>query len=372
LPRLKAELRSRSFVSDADNFGLGPATRFSSKDWQVMDVSDQPTDDPLARYRLVTTSDVEEFRHVLMTAYRVEKLTVSASERPRQLNAVGNVAKLNDITVGFATANLAYSVDFPPLDYVRLQIMTQGRSQITNRRGTFATDPMVSGISPSGQPVRQSQRAGNRGLYIRFPEDKLMRMLIAILGAKPKAPLEFAPTLQMNSPAANGLRELVLFLIRQLDVPGCALPTHVIGELEDAIVSAFLHIVQHGNTPLLEKETDEASLSIVRKVEELIEAHWQEKMGIERLFAETGISSRGIYRSFRRHRAYTPSSFAKAVRLRHARAQLDQPSEQTTVTGVAFRCGFASLGHFAREYRQTHGELPSDTLDRSRREQGLL
>jgi len=39
--------------------------------------------------------------------------------------------------------------------------------------------------------------------------------------------------------------------------------------------------------------------------------------------------------------------------------------ESTTVTGVAFACGFSNLGHFANDYRATFGELPSDTLRRA-------
>jgi len=33
---------------------------------------------------------------------------------------------------------------------------------------------------------------------------------------------------------------------------------------------------------------------------------------------------------------------------------------------VAFNCGFGNLGHFAREYREAFGELPSETLARAR------
>jgi transcriptional regulator GlxA family with amidase domain len=34
----------------------------------------------------------------------------------------------------------------------------------------------------------------------------------------------------------------------------------------------------------------------------------------------------------------------------------------TSVTSVAFACGFSNLGHFAKYYYSTYGERPSDTL----------
>ncbi|WP_428140812.1 helix-turn-helix domain-containing protein [Bradyrhizobium sp.] len=36
-----------------------------------------------------------------------------------------------------------------------------------------------------------------------------------------------------------------------------------------------------------------------------------------------------------------------------------------SVTAVAFACGFFSLGHFSRAYRDAFGELPSETIRRS-------
>jgi transcriptional regulator GlxA family with amidase domain len=55
------------------------------------------------------------------------------------------------------------------------------------------------------------------------------------------------------------------------------------------------------------------------------------------------------------------------VRLRHAREMLATPDHETSVTSVAFVCGFGNLGHFARDYRETFGERPSETLARAAR-----
>ena len=59
-------------------------------------------------------------------------------------------------------------------------------------------------------------------------------------------------------------------------------------------------------------------------------------------------------------------AFAKATRLRRAKDMLASGTPDTSVTAVAYACGFATMGHFAREYRQAFGELPSQTIARSR------
>ena len=58
--------------------------------------------------------------------------------------------------------------------------------------------------------------------------------------------------------------------------------------------------------------------------------------------------------------------FARRVRLERARGLLRNPDDTTSVTGIALLCGFSNLGHFANAYRTKFGELPSQTLHRSR------
>jgi transcriptional regulator GlxA family with amidase domain len=42
------------------------------------------------------------------------------------------------------------------------------------------------------------------------------------------------------------------------------------------------------------------------------------------------------------------------------------PNQTTSVTSVAFDCGFTNLGHFAKDYGECFGELPSATLNHTK------
>ena len=59
-------------------------------------------------------------------------------------------------------------------------------------------------------------------------------------------------------------------------------------------------------------------------------------------------------------------ALAKKVRLTHANEMLTTPDAETSVTGVAFACGFANLGHFAKDYREMFRERPSETFGRAK------
>ena len=65
-------------------------------------------------------------------------------------------------------------------------------------------------------------------------------------------------------------------------------------------------------------------------------------------------------------RDMTPREALSRIRLERARAILQQ-RPGASVTEVAFECGFQHLGRFSRNYRQFHGELPSETARAFRR-----
>ena len=146
----------------------------------------------------------------------------------------------------------------------------------------------------------------------------------------------------------------------------------MIREIEQAIIISFLYASRHAYSDLLERDVRDTAPWHVRRAEEFIEASWNETITMTKLMEITGVSARTIFKAFQRNRGYTPMAFAKQVRLRRAKATLSKPEHNTTVTGVAFACGFSNLGHFAKDYRDSFGELPSETLDRQKRHSSLL
>ncbi len=141
----------------------------------------------------------------------------------------------------------------------------------------------------------------------------------------------------------------------------------VLRELEQAILVSFLYANRHTFSHLMDREPRNGVPSHVRRAEEYIEAHWNQAITIESLVEETGVGARAIFRAFQQCRGYSPMAFARMVRLRHARERLSAPDPETSVTTVAFACGFGNLGHFAKDYREVFGERPSATLSRAMR-----
>lgn len=90
--------------------------------------------------------------------------------------------------------------------------------------------------------------------------------------------------------------------------------------------------------------------------------NWSQPLTVERLIEVARLPRRSFFTSFRRLYGSSPKLYIKQQRLEKARAFLLSAGHVDTVSSIARRCGFANLGHFAKDYKRRYGELPSDTL----------
>jgi len=105
----------------------------------------------------------------------------------------------------------------------------------------------------------------------------------------------------------------------------------------------------------------------VMAAEEYISAHAHLTPSLGDICAAAGVHARTLQDSFRRKRGCSPMQFLRKVRMEKVRTRLTQPEQDTNITGEAVRWGFLHFGRFANEYRVLFGELPSETLRRSRK-----
>jgi transcriptional regulator GlxA family with amidase domain len=175
--------------------------------------------------------------------------------------------------------------------------------------------------------------------------------------------LNFHPAPDSSQPAARMMYGNFMFLVRESDND---LPPLLLAELEQLVMVSMLHANRHNYSELLTREPIAVAPWQVRRAEEFIEANWNRPLDIEAIAAATGVSVRSLFRSFRQSRGQSPKEFVKQARLHHARRFLQRPDVATTVTDVAFACGFGDLGRFSKDYCKRFHERPSDTLRRAR------
>lgn len=104
--------------------------------------------------------------------------------------------------------------------------------------------------------------------------------------------------------------------------------------------------------------------TVVRRARDFIQAHASEPLRLADLARDLGVGLRALQIGFQRYLGCSPREYLMACRLQLARARLLAADAGTKVVTVAFECGFTDLAVFSAKYRQTFGELPSETLRR--------
>ena len=319
----------------------------------------------LNRSPVIRTADPEEMRHALFTVYGANGFEIPDRGG---FEGVANYLRLTDVGLGFCGYGAKTIVDFPECDFARLQIALKGTATTFLNGRPLSINPQRSCIVPPGQPIRVVFEPGYEQLLLRIETAALEKALLTLVGAKPRGALILDPFAPPIEPTSRVLRDLTMFLANQLDSATAEhMPEAVLIELEQALIMAFLSAHRHNFSDMLASPATEPAPRVVRLAEEYIEASWNRAITIEELASQTNTSVRSLYAAFRKSRGYTPMAFAKSVRLQRAKKMLLEANQRTSVSAIAFKCGFGNLGHFARDFRTMFGELPSELLARTRR-----
>lgn len=195
-----------------------------------------------------------------------------------------------------------------------------------------------------------------------------MEELEKLLGKEAGSELVFDPELRMATAAGRRLRELCDHLRRTLystDRQGVR-QSPELRKIEGELITLLLQAQPHNYRRFLHRRSAASPWQIVA-AEEFMRANAHLPISLGDVCKAAGVNARTLQHSFQKKRGCTPMEFLRNSRMEEVRSGLLQPDENTSVTGEAARWSFLHFGRFSREYQKRFGELPSETLRRSRR-----
>lgn len=317
----------------------------------------------LDRYPVFSTKSVEEAERGLRESYGVSHFESSGTSG--EFEAIANKIVLPRLRLSYCDYTCSVQIHFPEAASVRQQFVISGSGTAGSSGRSYPIDPERSFVIAADAAVKFDYSANFQQLVLSISADALDRQLGHLIGVPPKLALTFEGAADFRRPEQQRMQRLVRYIAGELN-EATKLPEPFCDELEDAVITAFLLSNRNNFSDMLNR--DEAAIAPwqVRFVEEYIDANWQQAITIEILAHQCGVGARSIFKRFKEARGYSPMAYLKNVRLRRARDRLSVPDQATSVTAVAFACGFHNLGHFSKDYAQTFGELPSETIKRSR------
>jgi AraC-like DNA-binding protein len=104
----------------------------------------------------------------------------------------------------------------------------------------------------------------------------------------------------------------------------------------------------------------------VRRAEMFMQENARAAPTLAEVACAAGVSVRALSGAFRRFRHMTPIAFLREQRLQGIRKDLLASNADETVAAIASRWGYVNFSVLAKSYKYRFGELPSETLRRTR------
>src|SRR5450755_2293708 len=281
---------------------------------------------------------------------------------PGEFTAVGNFVRLKTMALAYLSYSSRVRVHCSGVNAVRQQFCLRASAVTSFGSQNLQVDPDRPCLIPARTGTVYDFEKNFAQLVMYVDTAALRSTLSALIGIPLNQSIVFTTPTDPGSPELRRLRRLVGFFVSELDREDGQLCDPALAEIEQTLLVSFLHANRHNFSHLLEKDMRRSAPWQVRRAEEFIEANWNRPITMQMISAATGIGIRSLFKAFRQARGYSPMAFVKRVRLMRARQMLTSPAENTSVTAVAFGCGFDNPGHFAGDYRRAFGELPSQTL----------
>lgn len=236
---------------------------------------------------------------------------------------------------------------------------------VVTQAGRSAVAERDAGIALLGRPgthLLSSDASVRTNLWVDAAE--LERALSAMLGDGLREPLHFRMAVDWGVGLAVSLRRQLRYFASELRRPdGLASNRIALTSLTDLILQTLLLALPHTHSDRLAHKPSEVAPGILTRAEEFMRAHAGQPLRMQEVAASAGCSIRTLNGVYERQRGTTPLAALQAIRLANARDELLRGGE-AAVGAIAWRHGFSNAGRFAKAYRETFGELPSETTVR--------
>jgi DNA-binding CsgD family transcriptional regulator len=288
----------------------------------------------------------------------------------RRLDWRAKVANFGPIAFVQGSCDTSVAFETTPRAHL-LTMMIRSGARVAALGGTAEIAAGRSAVLvSSGHSSAWDVASGFGTMSIRIDPDFLLAELEALTGTTVSEVITFALSMPTDAGPGAFLKSYCHFLTDEIINRGVPLEHPVVmSGLLQTFARSLLVGQPHNHSYLLEKPAPPSSRTVVRLVEEYVDAHAAEAIRTTDLAALTGASGQSIEQAFRVHRGTTPAAFVRERRLALARRML-LGAPQVPVPQVAQAAGFLRVEIFEAAYVKAFGERPTETRHRGLIAQG--
>lgn len=288
---------------------------------------------------------------------RLAATVVNIGTDPLPINARGNRFDLPSGVLWSCSYGVPLRLRFAETGDFRIQFHRRGLGATQTGTKTITVTERQSCISIGEVEVDFGKDFAQ--VAWRVSAGVLERKLSSLTGCVLPRHLEFDPVLNLSTPEARPILQLLESLLGITEAGNIASTRLIQTELENALHVALLCSARHNLRDWLDRDCLRPAPWQVRRAETFIEENWDKPITLEDIVAASGASARSVFRGFKEYRGYTPVQFARYIRLQHAKRLLQDPETRLSVTQIAMACGFADVSRFSKDFSRAFGSPPS-------------
>lgn len=260
------------------------------------------------------TRSIEEVRETLARIYAKPVLTPARGAKA--LDATMNYCPMNDLRLYYRRYGAAVWLEFPETDYLLQVVPLRGRGELIIGGVGTALMPGTTVIVPANTGWMLQCSADYEHLAVRIDAEALTEKLVSMTGTAIEEPLRMESRQGAGGPTARLLPQYINSLVNTVSTADrdATLPTWWIEQTEQLLMAMLLCCNRHNYSHLLDEQVPEVTAMAVRRVEDYIEARWDEPITLQDLAAVAGVSEFGLFRAFRQFRDYSPLEFLARIR----------------------------------------------------------
>jgi AraC-like DNA-binding protein len=316
----------------------------------------------LERFRLLETSEVDEFRANMTSALAPARLEPIAARPPIHFDvSMVNLGPMQLIYGRSSGSELDLQLT-EQISYYDVNFVEAGNSTLAVGKEEVGLDGRTAGIFSPRMLPRMRLSDGYDQLHIRFEQHALERHLEDLLGRDVPGPIRFRMDMDTAAGAAASWTQAVHLLVRDLEDPEGLAWTGEQSPWTRFLMSGLLLAQPHNYSEQLHDRRAVRRPAPLKRVVELIEANPAADHSLMNLAAVAGVAPRTLQQHFKDYVGASPRDFVQSVRLARAHEDLVNARPGTTVAEVAWRWGFTHLPRFASAYQKRYGVLPSTAL----------
>ncbi|WP_244564505.1 AraC family transcriptional regulator [Rhizobium sullae] len=307
-------------------------------------------------------ADVDELREHY--ANTLKPVQVSPIDRSSTISVEDTHFSLGDFDIWSGLCRSGMEVNFSePPDAYALYVPIAGAMEMAGRGHQLTSTPgtLLAADLSKATILRLHNERSHIG--IAFSRQSVTRQLSELLDAPVTHDIELFAEYDAHSGAGAKLAAMVHLLWNNLiSEPAGAISARSTEFFFRTIMVTLLENVPHRYSALLERPVSPAMPRQMKRAIDYMMANIARAVSVEEVARDAGVSTRALQAAFKQFKNTTPLNHLRQLRLEGARKDLLLGHQDSvSISDIARQWGFRHVGRFSILYRETFGEMPTET-----------